>query len=229
MHLFLLGLPDLDRFYHLHPDQVASDTFTERLPAVTAGNYAVFADIVRESGFPDTMTARMTLPDVPGKPPIGDDSATTVAYPSDGKGLGTVLMLPDHSRWEWIIAGQTVHARQPALLRFLVFDKDSKPATDLEPYMGMAGHLVIVKRDLTVFAHVHPSGSMPMAALMLLEKQNNSSTSAMSAISGMHETARPAEVTFPYGFPEPGDYRLFVQIKRNGQVQTGVFDAHVEP
>jgi hypothetical protein len=226
MHLFLLGLPDLDRFYHLHPDQVAADTFTERLPALTAGNYAVFADIVRESGFPDTMTARITLPDVPGNPPNGDDSATTVAYVSDRKGPGTVLTLPDHSRWEWIIDGPTVHARQPALLRFRVFDKDGKPASDLEPYMGMAGHLVIVKRDLTVFAHVHPSGSMPMAALMLLEKQINSAASAMP---GMHETFPPAEVTFPYGFPEPGGYRLFVQIKRNGQVQTGAFDAHVEP
>ncbi len=226
MHLFLLGLPDLDRFYHLHPDQVASDTFTKRLPAVTAGDYVVFADIVRESGFPDTMTARITLPDVPGNPPIGDDSATTVASLSNGKGLGPVLTLRDHSRWEWIIDKQTVHSRQPALLRFRVLDKDGKPASDLEPYMGMAGHLVIVKRDLTVFAHVHPSGSMPMAALMLLEKQINSSDSAMP---GMHETAGPAEVTFPYGFPESGDYRLFVQIKRNGQVQTGVFDAHVEP
>jgi len=68
-----------------------------------------------------------------------------------------------------------------------------------------------------------------MAALMLLEKQNNSDASAMAAMHGMHETAQPAEVTFPYGFPEPGDYRLFVQIKRNGQVQTGVFDAHVVP
>jgi hypothetical protein len=229
MHLFLLGLPDLDRFYHLHPDQVAPDTFTERLPAVTGGNYAVFADIVRESGFPDTMTVRLTLPEVHGDPPIGDDSGTTVARLPDGQELRTVLTFPDHGQWEWILDEQTVHARQPTLLRFRVFDKDGKPASDLEPYMGMAGHLVIVKRDLTVFAHVHPSGSMPMAALMLLEKQNNSDASAMAAMHGIHETARPAEVTFPYGFPEPGDYRLFVQIKRNGQVQTGVFDAHVVP
>ena len=229
MHLFLLGLPGLDCFYHLHPDQVAPDTFTERLPAVTAGNYAVFADIVRESGFPDTMTARITLPDVHGNPPIGDDSGTTVACRSDGKELGTVSTFPDHGHWEWIVDEQNVHARQPALLRFRVFDEDGKPASDLEPYMGMAGHLVIVKRDLTVFAHVHPSGSMPMAALMLLEKQINSGASAMTAMHGMHETAQPAEVTFPYGFPEPGDYRLFVQIKQNGQVQTGVFDAHVVP
>jgi hypothetical protein len=228
MHLFLIGLPDLDRFYHLHPDQTTANTFAERLPAVAAGNYALFADIVRESGFPDTMTARITLPDVPGNSPTGDDSATTVASLPDTKGPATVLTLPDHSRWEWILDGQAIHAREPVILRFRIFDKDGRPASDLEPYMGMAGHLIIVKRDLAVFAHVHPSGSMPMAALMLLEKQKSSS-SAMTVMPGMHETALPPEVTFPYGFPEPGDYRLFVQTKRGGQVQTVVFDARVGP
>jgi len=38
----------------------------------------------------------------------------------------------------------------------------------------------------------------------------------------------PPEVRFPYGFPGPGDYRIFVQIKRAGRVETGVFDAHVK-
>jgi hypothetical protein len=37
-----------------------------------------------------------------------------------------------------------------------------------------------------------------------------------------------SEVSFPYGFPKAGLYRIFVQIKRSGRVQTGVFDTHVE-
>jgi hypothetical protein len=229
MHLFLISLPNLDRFYHIHPDQITKDTFTERLPSVSAGNYALFADIVRESGFPDTMTTRLKLPEVPGNPPTGDDSETIVTSPSNERGPGMALTLPDQSRWEWDLGGQLLRARQPELLRFRIFGKDGKPASDFEPYMGMAGHLVIVKRDLTVFAHVHPSGSMPMAALMLLENQKNNGTPEMTAMPGMRETAMPPEVTFPYGFPDPGDYRLFVQIKRSGQVQTVAFDAHVEP
>jgi hypothetical protein len=168
---------------------------------------------------------------VPGNPPAGDDSEAMVANlpdPSDAKKTATSSTLPDHSRWEWILDTPTIHARRPTLLRFRIFDKDGKPATDLQPYMGMAGHLVIVKRDLTVFAHVHPSGSMPMAALMLLEKQQGSTSAEMTGMPGM-STAMPAEVTFPYGFPEPGDYRLFVQVKRSGQVQTASFDTRVDP
>jgi hypothetical protein len=37
----------------------------------------------------------------------------------------------------------------------------------------------------------------------------------------------PSTVTFPYGFPEPGEYVIFVQMKRAGRVITGAFDARV--
>jgi hypothetical protein len=38
---------------------------------------------------------------------------------------------------------------------------------------------------------------------------------------------QPSSVSVPCGFPEPGDYVIFVQVKRGGHVQTGVFNARV--
>jgi hypothetical protein len=34
-------------------------------------------------------------------------------------------------------------------------------------------------------------------------------------------------VEFPYGFPSAGRYRVFVQMKHSGVVETGVFDVNV--
>jgi hypothetical protein len=92
----------------------------------------------------------------------------------------------------------------------------------MELYMGMPGHAAFVRDDFQVFAHVHPSGSVPMAALGLLAAGD------MSSMHAMHASGTPAEVAFPYGFPQPGDYRIIVQVKRAGKVETGIFDARVE-
>ncbi len=34
-------------------------------------------------------------------------------------------------------------------------------------------------------------------------------------------------ISLPYEFPTPGDYRVWVQIKTDGRVVTGIFDASV--
>jgi hypothetical protein len=225
MHLFLVRLPEMDDFYHLHPEESAARTFTEALPAMAAGSYAMFADIVRESGFPDTMTAQV---EVPARDKsallVGDDSSAVAPQISTVRANTTTAQLGVDEHVEWVLGSQALQAQKPTLLRFRVVDKNGGPATDLEPYMGMAGHLVILRRDLSVFAHVHPAGSVPMAALMLLKKEPAEN---MAAMPGMQHGSAPAEITFPYGFPQPGDYRLFLQVKRAGHVETAVFDTRV--
>ncbi len=224
MHLFLVRTPELDQFYHLHPERTEANTFVQDLPKLPAGHYQLFADVVRESGFPDTMVTEMDLPEIEGKPLTGDDSAATALAISSSGGDRMISPLEDVGRMVWVRDAAPLRANQPTILRFRVQGSDGKPIQDLEPYMGMAGHLVILRSDLSVFAHVHPAGSAPMAALILAEKTSKAAAHAEHEM----QPANPAEVTFPYGFPQPGEYRLFVQVKRAGRVETGVFDARVE-
>ena len=92
-------------------------------------------------------------------------------------------------------------------------------------YMGMLGHAAFVKTDGTVFAHIHPNGSVSMAALILVSNEAPMDHSAMQMED--KPAALPNTVSFPYGFPSPGRYRIFVQMKHGETVETGVFDAVV--
>ena len=42
-----------------------------------------------------------------------------------------------------------------------------------------------------------------------------------------HVMPMDSAVAIPYAFPKAGAYRLFVQVKRAGQVMTGAFDVDV--
>jgi hypothetical protein len=225
MHLFLLRLPEMDRFYHLHPD-MSADTFVHQLTSEAPGRYVLFADIVRESGFPDTMTTQIAVPDgaESSTPLTGDDSGASAPILSSTSPR-SISSLSDGCQVAWV-GDTSLYATKPALLRFRIEDSRGNPIGDLQPYMGMAGHLVIVRRDLSVFSHIHPTGSVPMAAVALLEKKT---PQAHESMVGMEQNQSiPPEITFPYGFPQPGDYRLFLQVRRGGQVQTAVFDVTVK-
>jgi len=227
MHLFLIRSPKADCFYHLHPemsDQNDPPAFTQTLPSLPAGHYQIFADIVRASGFPDTMTAEIDLPETTGAPLTGDDSEIVTAAITPSAVSDITAELSDGSHMIWAHDATPLRAGKAILFRFRVDDKNGKPATDLEPYMGMAGHAVFLDHDRSVFAHVHPEGSVSMAALALLEPQVEQGRPMMA----MHHTMEgPPEVSFPWGFPKAGDYRIFVQVRKAGRVETGVFDAHV--
>jgi len=234
MHLFLLRAPGLDAMWHLHPDPIAGDAFALDLPDVPAGRYQIFADVVDPRGFPWTLVGSIDLPQIAaGKPLAGDDSMWTGAPLIAPSADSANSQLPDGGRIVWQRPAGPLKAGVPLEFTFAVQDKDGRPAQDIEPYMGMAGHAEFVRSDLTVFAHVHPAGSVSMAALELAQEGVPSGEASaqmpMPAPMSMPEPGPLApEVRFPYGFPQAGDYRLFVQVKRAGRVETGVFDAHVE-
>lgn len=228
MHLFLLRVPAMDHFAHLHPDQSSNEQFSTQLPAMPAGHYQVFADIVHQSGFPATMLGEVNLPDVSGKIAGGDDCEWSGAPINTAAIDTTVSPLSNGGRMVWERREARLKAGVPAVFHFRVEDKNGDPASDLEPYMGMAGHAEFVRFDLTTFAHVHPAGSVSMAAVGLAQAGLPGGREQNPAQAGMTmPMPLSPEVSFPYGFPRPGDYRIFVQIKRAGRVETGVFDAHV--
>jgi hypothetical protein len=231
MHLFLLHVPKLDAMWHLHPDPVEGGAFAVDLPDMPAGRCQIFADVVDPRGYPWTLVGSIDLPQMSGKPLAGDDSmwsgAPLVAPAADS----TNSPIPDGGHIFWQRPAGILKAGVPLEFTFAVQDKDGRPAQNMEPYMGMAGHAEFVRSDLSVFAHVHPAGSVSMAALELAQAGLPGGTA-----SGQEPMSMPMaesgplapEVRFPYGFPQPGDYRIFVQIKRAGRVETGVFDAHVQ-
>jgi len=162
------------------------------------------------------------LPAVTGEALSGDDSGSFDLAPAD-----KVAQLSSGYRMVWerdsSLKDRPFKSSQPYWFRFRVEDKDGKPAADLEPYMGMAAHAVFLSTDGNVFAHVHPAGSVSMAAVSLAEGR-----SAKADMVDMNHAAPSAEISFPYGFPKPGDYRIFVQIKRAGKIETGEFVAKAE-
>jgi hypothetical protein len=218
MHLFLVSMPDMKGFWHLHPDQTQPGEFAVNLPIMPEGQYKLYADIVYHTGFPETQVATVNLPAITGEAMSGDDSGTFNLVPTE-----KVAQLSDGYRMVWERDDKPFKANQPYWFRFRVEDKDGKPAGDLEPYMGMAGHAVFISTDGNIFAHVHPAGSVAMAAVNLAEGGK-----PQASMANMQHSSGDAEVSFPYGFPKMGEYRIFVQVKRAGKVETGEFVARAE-
>jgi hypothetical protein len=239
MHLFLIRSPGMDVFLHLHPERAGSGSFAQTLPAMPAGHYQIFADVVLASGFPVTMIGQIDLPAaIAGKPLTGDDSGAggnIISGDASSVSSGTEYALPDGARVTWEREGQPLQPGVPLILRFRVTDRLGNPAGDLEPYMGMAAHAAVIRSDCSVFAHVHPTGSVPMASFELARAslpaslgENAYSPRNMANMAQMPSATVASEISIPYGFPKAGAYRIFVQVKRSGRIQTAIFDADVK-
>ena len=231
MHLYAIRSPQMDAAFHLHPVPTANQGLALQLPSMPPGTYKLFADIVYANGFPETETSTLVIPASLSTAPLGPEDASAAPAPLSAGDLGPAYKLPDGYTMAWdkpaSISANTAYA-----FRFTLLDPSGHPATDMQPYLGMAGHAAFVKADFSAFAHTHPEGSAAMPAMMLANPGSDMAMPAMDTTSmpGMSMPAGPLSptVSFPYGFPTPGRYRIFIQMKHANTVETGVFDAEVQ-
>lgn len=224
MHLYAIREPGLDVIYHLHPDRSGPGEFQLRLPDMVAGKYNLYADVVHEDGLPETLTATLNLPaGITASRALSGDDASAETKAVNQATLGDVFVLPDGYRMRWVHDGSPIRAGEGREFRFELLTPDGGNPKDMNLYMGMVGHAAFVKDGGSVFAHIHPNGTVSMAALMLAQGKAD-------PMAGMNmDSAIPNEVAFPYGLPSAGKYRIFVQMKHGDTVETGVFDAQALP
>jgi hypothetical protein len=237
MHLYAIRQPGLDVVFHLHPESSGPGQFRLPLPKMPPGTYRLYADIVHENGFPETLTSALTIGpgDTTKRPLAGDDAAGVARSVENGPELGTTFHLPDGSSMTWFDSKQPLRARQLHVFRFRLLDPHGQAPRDMQLYMGMLGHAAFVKTDFTTFAHIHPDGSANMAAYMMAQNSTanlqatNAQMNSMGDMPGMVAGSQlPNEVSFPYGFPQSGRYRMFVQVRRGDTIETAAFDTTVQ-
>jgi hypothetical protein len=235
MHLFLISTTGAEKMAHLHPVETDSLVFTTEVPWISAGQYLLFGDIALESGLGLTVTTRIEVPAAPGEvtPSDSDDTwdrtqTVTTLAPNEVRPLagGAFTMA-------WTGGDTPLQSRTPLDLRFSVRDSAGK-VVPLHPYLGMAGHAIVVRHDGSVFIHLHPMGTFPMVAQQVFTLRDRGDTTsagrlntASLAPADMAAMTMAGDISFPYEFPKPGRYRLWVQVKPADRVLTGVFDVDV--
>jgi hypothetical protein len=226
MHLFVISRSGLASIAHLHPMRRDERTFITPLPALPAGEYQVFGDVVHESGLARTLTAVVRIDSIRQASLDPDDSwftGSSIAGTPASAGSLTHAM-GDGFTMTWERAGSTVAGPEGAI-RVVVSDARGQPV-ELEPYMGMRGHAMVMRDDASVFVHLHPAGTISMAA----QQRMSEGLDAGHGVShSMGEEQLTSTVRFPFAFPTPGRYRVWVQVKIDGVVRTAAFDTTVEP
>ncbi|WP_128818817.1 hypothetical protein [Streptomyces sp. S063] len=185
LHL-IVASSDLTTYRHLHPARAADGTWSTPVELPEAGGYRVFADFTPDEKNAEGVTLGADLAvsgDArPGPLPKAERTVTVDGYEVtlDGAlrpGAGSELKLE--------------------------VEKDGKPVTDLQPYLGAYGHLVALRAGDLAYLHVHPNGE-----------------------PGDGSTESGPEVSFTATAPSKGAYRLFLDFRHEGKVRTAAFTVY---
>ena len=173
MHVIVVRR-DLRRYQHLHPTQGSDGAWTTRLTLPEGGIYRAFADF-SSGGEQHTLGIDLLVRgrfDPLELPPPTDDASVD----------GYDVALREESAGE---------------LSFVV-SRDGRPVSDLQPYLGARGHLVMLREGDLAYLHMHPLDT------------------------------GPDQIAFHTGATEPATYRLFLQFRHRDRVHTAAFTRNVE-
>lgn len=189
MHTFLVSLPEMNVFSHLHPVRTGPVNFSVGLPQLAPGKYLIYSDIVYNSGFTETIKDTLTINNnITGKQidslAVDPDDVTDISGPLSfdkelknetiGGKTGELMLAKDSFKILLESPKKDKHYFSGELnqLQFSFWDKNNQPLVP-DLYMGMEGHMIIVRDDGNVFSHVHPVGTFSMAAQTSLEGRMN--------------------------------------------------------
>jgi hypothetical protein len=83
--------------------------------------------------------------------------------------------------------------------------------------------------DGGVFSHLHPQGNGSMGAALAFTRREFGASAAQRLTEEICAPLGPGKVlAFPHVFPKPGSYRLWVQAKADGKVETAAFRVEVK-
>ena len=251
MHTYFIRIPELDAFSHIHPVSIDKNqnTFQVIVPPLPGGNYVFFVDITHESGFAQTLVDTVLVPEFSGFEYLEDlqidrdsDDSWRMGYSLPELELDSVAGASDlvNGKYliEWINLPDRIFVGKEVEFSFEVTDIEGGHLS-LEPYMGMLSHAGILKTDGSVFLHLHPIGSISMASQQRFEQQAGIKTQLRSKHEGhmdhsqhmgdkMHKMSETVSYP-PFEFPQPGQYRIWIQVKVSGEVLTGIFNIYVQP
>ncbi|HEY9852020.1 MAG TPA: hypothetical protein V6D28_21275 [Leptolyngbyaceae cyanobacterium] len=186
MHLIIVS-DDLRFFTHLHPTYQQNGRFevTAKLPQT--GGYTIFSDY-KPSGQTEQVSVLKTQ--IPGhNPPTPTIDVNTAKTFGDTK-INLTFSEPN------------LKAGKPVSLTFNLQDSKNRSITDLKPYLGERGHLVIIKQSSPLtkadYIHAHAGKNSPTG-----------------------------QVKFMTNFPRSGKYKLWGQFNRNGKIVTADFWVNV--
>ncbi|MGP4103815.1 hypothetical protein [Nonomuraea sp. KM90] len=178
---FIVVPRDLGGFQHLHPEMTPDGVWSVKLTLPSSGLYRAFADFAPARG------SALTL---------GTDLSVAGDY--EPQAFPQVSRTSTVDGYTVTLDGELTLGRATKIT--LKVSKDGKPVTDLQPYLGVYGHLVALRARDLAYLHIHPDGEL-----------------------GDGKTKPGPEIVFYAEVPSVGDYRLFLDFKHEGKVRTADF------